>query len=518
MMMVGWSHGAFAAPPPLTVVGNKFVDPAGRTVILRGVASMGMGMVYGDKANPGTYVPMTPAQYVDRAIQTDATGAKWVANAIRLNFERFPSTNPARLYQTENAPYAMPDTITFSPWQPATAYSDGDVKTSAGKRFRGVRKSWRADKGAAWNLPGYQIGDVATGLLESASNVYRVTAVTMEAGVGGQHWDRYPKGTTTYHEEQDGWSIDWQYVGVWGTSGTVSPDQLSPVLDNGQGFLVDGTMQWTYMSADYSPAQALANFTDWKTKVMDPVVQRAIDDGLYVVICEFDFGPAQHPLRHARMADFWHRMATSQWKNHPQVLFELFNESEDIGSFPGGAGSWAVQKPVLQEVVNMIRADGATNIILVPTPFYSSWIGEATSSPLVGPNLAYTLHQYRSQWEAYSSNRDQILQGLASGQAIVMTEWGDDTSETNPLLMWPNATTALPPLRQLLEPSDGSVHPAAGWFAWALTQTWYPDLYSDSALTIPTPFGIATRQWLFDKRNDSQPLQPPAAPTNLRIR
>ena len=32
-------------------------------------------------------------------------------------------------------------------------------------------------------------------------------------------------------------------------------------------------------------------------------------------------------------------MAVSQWANHPKVIFELWNESETIGSFNGGPGS-----------------------------------------------------------------------------------------------------------------------------------------------------------------------------------
>ena len=87
----------------------------------------------------------------------------------------------------------------------------------------------------------------------------------------------------------------------------------------------------------------------------------------------------------------------------------------------------ALQKPVIQQTVDAIRAAGANNIIIVPTPFYSAWAGEATASPLTGSNLAYALHQYRSTWEKYPSNRDQINQALASGQAIVWTEWADDS-------------------------------------------------------------------------------------------
>jgi hypothetical protein len=75
--------------------------------------------------------------------------------------------------------------------------------------------------------------------------------------------------------------------------------------------------------------------------------------------------------------------------------------------------------------------------------------------------------------------------------------------------MWPTFTTVAPTLRQLLEASDGAQHPVAGWFAWSMTQTWSPDLYTDSALRHPTPFGVATRQWLFDKRNENPTNGPP---------
>jgi hypothetical protein len=258
------------------------------------------------------------------------------------------------------------------------------------------------------------------------------------------------------------------------------------------------------MSPDYSPAQSSARFADWKAKVMDPVVRRAIDDGLYVVICDFDFGPAHHPLRHARMLDFWTRLARSPWANHPQVIFELWNESEDIASYAGGPGSWALQKPVIQETIDAIRSAGANNVIIVPTPFYSAWAGEATASPLTGSNVAYALHQYRTTWEAYPSNREQIRQAMASGQAIVWTEWADDTPQTNPALLWPTTTNAPPPLRQLLEPGEGSLHPAAGWFAWSLSNSWFPFLFTDAALTKPSPFGIATRQWLYDKWSEDE--------------
>jgi hypothetical protein len=491
-----------AGRPPLTVSGGGFVDPAGKRVVLRGVSSMGMGMVYGDKDRPGGYLPMSPSQYIDRATQIDATGQKWYSTAIRLVFERFPSVNPSRLYKTENNPYAIPDTVPVAAWEAAHAYQEGEVASAAGKRFRVAKKLWRGDRGFAWNPGPYQVGDIVVNI---EGNMYRCTASAGSGNPAG-NWGGFPRGTgTAITEDQGDLHYVWSYIGTFGRSGDTPPSKLKAVTDDQQEWYVDNFVTWQYMSTDYTPAQSAAHFTDWKNKVMDPVVRRAIDNGLYVVICDFDFGPAHHPLRHARMLDFWTRIARSQWANHSQVLFELWNESEDIGSYAGGPGSWDLQKPKIQETIDAIRAAGATNIIIVPTPFYSAWVAEATASPLTGANLAYALHQYRSTWEAYPSNRDQINRALASGQAIVMTEWADDTPQQDPAQQWPMATTAPPPLRQLLETENGSTHPVAGWFAWSLSQSWFPGLFLDEALKKPSPFGVATRQWLADRQNDDQP-------------
>jgi hypothetical protein len=52
-------------------------------------------------------------------------------------------------------------------------------------------------------------------------------------------------------------------------------------------------------------------------------------------------------------------------------------------------------------------------------------------------------------------------------------------------------------------PKVRSIQPG-GWFAWSLSKSWFPVLFPDDALTKPSPFGIATRQWLYDKRNDDE--------------
>ena len=420
--------------PQLTVDGDRLEDPQGNSVIIRGLATMGMGMVYGNEASPGGYIPITPIQFIDRATQTDADGEVWYSTAIRLNFERYPSVNTARLYTTENVPYAMPDTTPVSAWSAGT-YQMGEIRSISGSRY------------------------------------------------------------------------------VCADSSCASMPPSSP---------------WRLVSDDYDQTEMNANFAAWKAAVMDPVVDRAVANGLYVVICEFDFGPAHHPTRYARMLDFWQRMAASSYKNHPNIIFELWNESETIGTYDGGPGSWATQKPYIEDVIDVIRNEGANNIIIIPPPFYSAWIAEATSNPISGTNLAYSLHQYREQWEAFSSNRDQINTALASNVPVIMTEWGDGFSpnsnacngggSSNPLLQWPDFSSVSPALRELIEPSDGSSNPVAGWFAWSHSINWCPTVWENNSMTDPAVMGIATRQWLEDMRFDSQPEESSGNSPTKRMR
>lgn len=472
--------------PALKIVNGQLQDPAGNRVLLRGVSSQGMAMVYGDQANPGTYVPLTLQQYVQRSVAIDGQGKQWNAKTIRLCFEAFPCVDPTRLYQKAGQPYCAPEMSDAQPWQPNAQVDVGVLRSSNGNVYQSFLQFWAADRGQPWNLPAYAVGDVAVGL--NTKHVYRCTSPAMQ--ITGD-WASGPSGTDPSVTFVDGHLAHWAYLGEAGTTGTTSP--------SGTGLFADGLAFWRYVGPVTTQAQKDAAWADWSAKVLDTSIQAAVDAGLYAVVCHFDFGPAHHPLRAQRLHDFWGKLAAGKWANHPQVLFELWNESEDIGAFAGGAGSWAVQKFVIQAACDIIRSAGAGNIIIAPSPFFSAWIGEATASPLTGTNIGYSLHQYRSQFQQFPSNVAQIMQGLASGQAVFWTEFGDDTNPTDPAQTW------LSTLRPLVEPSEGAAHPPCALFAWSLSNSWVPDLCTDPALMQPTVYGQAVRQWLFDKKDDSQP-------------
>lgn len=322
-------------------------------MILRGVNSEGIANVIAFRGGMSGL-----NSYIDKATQTDATGSKWYARAIRLNFERYPCTDTSRLYQA------------------------GDPRNA------------------------YTIPEIA------------------------------------------------------------------------------GDTQ----------AVADAKYTTWMNNVLNPAVQRAVDNGLYAIITDFDFGPADHPLRNARMIAFWSHLSKSKWANHPQVLFDLWNESEDVDGYSGW--TWSNQKANVQSAVNMIRANGANNIVIVTTPAYCAFTDLATSDPLVGTNIVYAGHQYS---DYFSGNSARFQIALSSGQAVILSEWGVNADT--------NATTVnsfIATLQALLEPSKGATHPAIGWLAWSLSDSWSPDLYNSGTLTTPTAFGTGVRQWLFDMKSDHQ--------------
>ena len=150
------------------------------------------------------------------------------------------------------------------------------------RAYRVAKKLWRADRGLDWNPGRYEVGEE---IVNIEGNVYRCTE-SSGAGAPLADWGRFPRGTgDAIAEDQGNLRYVWRYVGRFGESGETPPfAKKKTVRDNNQDWFLDGLVQWQYLSADYAPEKAAANFADWKSKVMDPVVRKAIERGLYVVI------------------------------------------------------------------------------------------------------------------------------------------------------------------------------------------------------------------------------------------
>jgi hypothetical protein len=123
---------------------------------------------------------------------------------------------------------------------------------------------------------------------------------------------------------------------------------------------------------------------------------------------------------------FWSEVAT-EYRDDPHVLFELFNEPHGISWdlwLNGGTMANGSVVHGMQEMYNVVRAAGATNLVLVGG---LNWAFELADVPLhrvLGNNIVYVTHPYNFPGKQ-PKDWDRAFGALAATDPIIATEFGN---------------------------------------------------------------------------------------------
>jgi endoglucanase len=235
-------------------------------------------------------------------------------------------------------------------------------------------------------------------------------------------------------------------------------------------------------------AKSPLSAADYVSKVLKPAVDYATSKNLYVIIDHHQIDDViTGTTANTSAADaktFWTDIAP-KFASYGNVLFEPFNEPIS------GSATWAQIKPVVQGLVDTIRAGGASNVIIVPSNSYCQRPGDAASDPPTDPksNLMYTAHVYPGNWNA--TFKAQVATAVTKAP-VFFTEWGYILNSSDSVAGTSSATWGSD-FRTLVDANGGS------WTAWVTDNSWTPNIFSDAALTQLTDFGTLAKTWLAAK-------------------
>lgn len=210
---------------------------------------------------------------------------------------------------------------------------------------------------------------------------------------------------------------------------------------------------------------------DYLQRYLIPVVAWGQELGLTVIIDWHYIGNvatgagtempkiSQQPL--ALTLEFWSRIA-SAFQDAPNVMFEIFNEPENISAL--------VWRSAAQKIIEVIRSQGATQIIIVGGIEYGKDLSWVLGQPLEDGNLVYATHIYP---EHRAANWPIWFGKVSERFPVLVTEWGymnANNRDEHRHLVGSRSGYAQPLLSYLAERG-------IGWVACWYDDDWLPPMF-----------------------------------------
>nr|WP_315199331.1 cellulase family glycosylhydrolase [uncultured Flavobacterium sp.] len=189
------------------------------------------------------------------------------------------------------------------------------------------------------------------------------------------------------------------------------------------------------------------NFERFKTavdKVILPLIAHAKTRGMYVIlrppgVCPEQIAVGEGYQDYLKLV--WDYVSKHpSLKNADNVMFELANEPIKIKLTDGSVGAntqahFDQLKLFFQPIVNMIRTNGANNILWIPGSGWQSQYKGYAVNPIEGTNIGYAVHIYPGYWGkdnndpmVFRANWNENIKPVADIAPIAVTEidWAPD--------------------------------------------------------------------------------------------
>ena len=172
-------------------------------------------------------------------------------------------------------------------------------------------------------------------------------------------------------------------------------------------------------------------------KLLDDGIEMAAKAGLYVIIDWHSIGNLKSGIFHherynttlAETYNFWKIMAENYGGNSRVAFFELFNEPT-LNENKFGSCSWDEWKEIIEEIILIVRSNGAKNIPLVAGFNWAYDLTEINENPINAEGIAYVSHPYpQKRQKPWEDKWENDWGYVAKKYPVILTEIGFCTAD-----------------------------------------------------------------------------------------
>jgi endoglucanase len=226
-------------------------------------------------------------------------------------------------------------------------------------------------------------------------------------------------------------------------------------------------------------------------KLLDSGVALAAEQGMYVIIDWHSIGNLKNEMYQSPMYEttiketfeFWRTMSDHYQGNTAVAFFELFNEPTLIQNQLGTC-SWTEWKELMEEIIVIVRANGAETIPLVAGFNWAYDLTEVAENPIDAEGIAYVSHPYPQKREKPWEEKWTADWGfVAEKYPLVLTEVGfsgpEEKGAHRPVISDESYGEAI---------TEYCNKRGTSYVVWVFDPHWAPRLFSDWNYT-PTRHG-----------------------------